>query len=166
MLWNKEKVVDRIELVGVRRFLFTHDLFTPLIPSTTTTTTHDSNYDTWIIQVSSYLDNGTPTMTPGSSRCRPNVSHKMIQRLNQLQRLTGAYPKKWPDKQPRKGWTSGGHSSSLGQSGVIGERSSSLEQSGVIDKVSTLYCPSSCPKYLTLYSSCATCYSIVNHFHV
>jgi len=24
----------------------------------------------------------------------------------------------WPDKQPRKGWTSGGHSSSLGQSGV------------------------------------------------
>jgi hypothetical protein len=27
-------------------------------------------------------------------------------------------PTEWPDKQPKKGWTSGGHSSSLGQSGV------------------------------------------------
>ena len=27
-------------------------------------------------------------------------------------------PREWPDKQPRKGWTSGGHSLSLVQSGV------------------------------------------------
>jgi hypothetical protein len=84
--------------------------------------------------------------------------------FKQLRWRTGAYPpSEWPDKKPRKGWTSGGHSSSLGQSGVIRGHSSLLEQSVIIDKVSILCSPSSCPMYLPLYSSCTTCYSIVNH---
>jgi hypothetical protein len=47
---------------------------------------------------------------PGSSRVSFGVLW-IIRSISQWSR-------EWPGKQPRKGWTSGGHSSSLGQSGV------------------------------------------------